>query len=82
MILIKMKKKRKNYNVFLFTFVSTGQAHHGQVSYISPPIHLDSELERPPVRGESLLSFLFLFSFFFLYLNKRKLYSFSDEDNY
>ncbi|XP_070252102.1 adhesion G protein-coupled receptor L3 isoform X14 [Myotis yumanensis] len=27
-----------------------GQAHHGQVSYISPPIHLDSELERPPVR--------------------------------
>ncbi|KAM5338761.1 adhesion G protein-coupled receptor L3 isoform 14-T16 [Glossophaga mutica] len=29
----------------------TGQAHHGQVSYISPPIHLDSELERPPVRG-------------------------------
>ncbi|XP_070252087.1 adhesion G protein-coupled receptor L3 isoform X11 [Myotis yumanensis] len=28
-----------------------GQAHHGQVSYISPPIHLDSELERPPVRG-------------------------------
>uniref|UniRef100_A0A8D0PYF0 Adhesion G protein-coupled receptor L3 n=1 Tax=Sus scrofa TaxID=9823 RepID=A0A8D0PYF0_PIG len=28
----------------------SGQAHHGQVSYISPPIHLDSELERPPVR--------------------------------
>ncbi|XP_060043985.1 adhesion G protein-coupled receptor L3 isoform X6 [Erinaceus europaeus] len=28
-----------------------GQAHHGQVSYISPPIHLDSELERPPARG-------------------------------
>ncbi|XP_053778377.1 adhesion G protein-coupled receptor L3 isoform X12 [Desmodus rotundus] len=28
-----------------------GQAHHGQVSYISPPIHLDSEIERPPVRG-------------------------------
>ncbi|XP_053778378.1 adhesion G protein-coupled receptor L3 isoform X13 [Desmodus rotundus] len=27
-----------------------GQAHHGQVSYISPPIHLDSEIERPPVR--------------------------------
>ncbi|XP_060043991.1 adhesion G protein-coupled receptor L3 isoform X12 [Erinaceus europaeus] len=27
-----------------------GQAHHGQVSYISPPIHLDSELERPPAR--------------------------------
>ncbi|XP_075400374.1 adhesion G protein-coupled receptor L3 isoform X3 [Tenrec ecaudatus] len=27
-----------------------GQSHHGQVSYISPPIHLDSELERPPVR--------------------------------
>uniref|UniRef100_A0A8C3WIZ9 Adhesion G protein-coupled receptor L3 n=1 Tax=Catagonus wagneri TaxID=51154 RepID=A0A8C3WIZ9_9CETA len=27
-----------------------GQAQHGQVSYISPPIHLDSELERPPVR--------------------------------
>ncbi|XP_070148534.1 adhesion G protein-coupled receptor L3 isoform X9 [Ovis canadensis] len=26
------------------------QAHHGQVSYISPPIHLDSDLERPPVR--------------------------------
>ncbi|KAL2780315.1 adhesion G protein-coupled receptor L3 isoform 14 precursor [Daubentonia madagascariensis] len=29
----------------------SGQAHHGQVSYISPPIHLDSELERPSVRG-------------------------------
>ncbi|XP_030873843.1 adhesion G protein-coupled receptor L3 isoform X14 [Leptonychotes weddellii] len=29
----------------------SGQTHHGQVSYISPPIHLDSELERPPVRG-------------------------------
>ncbi|KAM4811607.1 adhesion G protein-coupled receptor L3 isoform 20-T20 [Urocitellus parryii] len=29
----------------------SGQAHHGQVSYISPPIHLDSELERPPIRG-------------------------------
>ncbi|XP_062964202.1 adhesion G protein-coupled receptor L3 isoform X15 [Cynocephalus volans] len=28
----------------------SGQAHHGQVSYISPPIHIDSELERPPVR--------------------------------
>ncbi|XP_058153884.1 adhesion G protein-coupled receptor L3 isoform X7 [Dasypus novemcinctus] len=28
----------------------TGQAHHGQVSYISPPIHLDSDLERPHVR--------------------------------
>ncbi|XP_075854045.1 adhesion G protein-coupled receptor L3 isoform X9 [Microcebus murinus] len=28
----------------------SGQAHHGQVSYISPPIHLDSELERPFVR--------------------------------
>ncbi|XP_070647607.1 adhesion G protein-coupled receptor L3 isoform X13 [Bos indicus] len=28
----------------------SGQAHHGQVSYISPPIHLDSDLERPPVR--------------------------------
>ncbi|KAM7157768.1 adhesion G protein-coupled receptor L3 isoform 10-T12 [Molossus nigricans] len=28
----------------------SGQAHHGQVSYISPPVHLDSELERPPVR--------------------------------
>ncbi|XP_052591237.1 adhesion G protein-coupled receptor L3 isoform X23 [Peromyscus californicus insignis] len=27
--------------------------HHGQVSYISPPIHLDSDLERPPVRGIS-----------------------------
>ncbi|XP_063096432.1 adhesion G protein-coupled receptor L3 isoform X13 [Cavia porcellus] len=31
----------------------SGQAHHGQVSYISPPIHLDSELERPPMRGVS-----------------------------
>uniref|UniRef100_UPI0040388B38 adhesion G protein-coupled receptor L3 isoform X4 n=1 Tax=Callospermophilus lateralis TaxID=76772 RepID=UPI0040388B38 len=31
----------------------SGQAHHGQVSYISPPIHLDSELERPPIRGIS-----------------------------
>uniref|UniRef100_A0A673TAN7 Adhesion G protein-coupled receptor L3 n=1 Tax=Suricata suricatta TaxID=37032 RepID=A0A673TAN7_SURSU len=28
----------------------SGQAHHGQVSYMSPPIHLDSELERPSVR--------------------------------
>ncbi|XP_078004931.1 adhesion G protein-coupled receptor L3 isoform X3 [Phascolarctos cinereus] len=26
----------------------SGQAHHGQVSYIAPPVHLDSELERPP----------------------------------
>ncbi|XP_074085454.1 adhesion G protein-coupled receptor L3 isoform X4 [Macrotis lagotis] len=25
----------------------SGQAHHGQVSYIAPPIHLDSEMERP-----------------------------------
>ncbi|XP_075785349.1 adhesion G protein-coupled receptor L3 isoform X13 [Pelodiscus sinensis] len=24
------------------------QAHHGQVSYIAPPIHLDSDPERPP----------------------------------
>ncbi|XP_068398975.1 adhesion G protein-coupled receptor L3 isoform X5 [Eschrichtius robustus] len=31
----------------------SGQAHHGQVPYISPPIHLDSELERPPVRDVS-----------------------------
>ncbi|XP_029333233.1 adhesion G protein-coupled receptor L3 isoform X9 [Mus caroli] len=31
----------------------SGPIHHGQVSYISPPIHLDSELERPPVRGIS-----------------------------
>ncbi|XP_066891840.1 adhesion G protein-coupled receptor L3 isoform X5 [Kogia breviceps] len=31
----------------------SGQAHHGQVPYISPPIHLDSELERPPVRDIS-----------------------------
>uniref|UniRef100_A0A8C6QTI2 Adhesion G protein-coupled receptor L3 n=1 Tax=Nannospalax galili TaxID=1026970 RepID=A0A8C6QTI2_NANGA len=31
----------------------SGLVHHGQVSYISPPIHLDSELERPPVRGIS-----------------------------
>ncbi|XP_044537504.1 adhesion G protein-coupled receptor L3 isoform X1 [Gracilinanus agilis] len=29
----------------------SGQAHHGQVSYIAPPIHLDSELERPPSKG-------------------------------
>ncbi|XP_058290521.1 adhesion G protein-coupled receptor L3 isoform X22 [Hylobates moloch] len=29
----------------------SGQAHHGQVSYISPPVHLDSELERPSVKG-------------------------------
>ncbi|KAF4792136.1 hypothetical protein TURU_123719 [Turdus rufiventris] len=28
-----------------------GQAHHGQVSYIAPPIHLDSDLERPPAKG-------------------------------
>ncbi|KAJ7407648.1 hypothetical protein WISP_125542 [Willisornis vidua] len=26
----------------------SGQAHHGQVSYIAPPIHLDSDLDRPP----------------------------------
>ncbi|XP_058523248.1 adhesion G protein-coupled receptor L3 isoform X4 [Ochotona princeps] len=31
----------------------SGQVHHGQVSYISPPIHLDAELGRPPVRGIS-----------------------------
>nr|XP_048302280.1 adhesion G protein-coupled receptor L3 isoform X7 [Myodes glareolus] len=31
----------------------SGPVHHGQVSYISPPIHLDSDLERPPVRGVS-----------------------------
>uniref|UniRef100_H0XZ72 Adhesion G protein-coupled receptor L3 n=1 Tax=Otolemur garnettii TaxID=30611 RepID=H0XZ72_OTOGA len=28
----------------------SGQAHHGQVSYISPPIHPDSELDRPSVK--------------------------------
>ncbi|XP_053463059.1 adhesion G protein-coupled receptor L3 isoform X2 [Nycticebus coucang] len=28
----------------------SGQAHHGQVSYISPPIHLDSELDRPSAK--------------------------------
>ncbi|XP_010218340.1 PREDICTED: latrophilin-3 [Tinamus guttatus] len=28
-----------------------GQAHHGQVSYIAPPIHLDSDVERPPSKG-------------------------------
>ena len=58
----------------MFIFGSTGQAHHGQVSYISPPIHLDSDLERPPVRGELLYSFLF-------FLKKKKFYSFFDEDN-
>uniref|UniRef100_A0A452HCY0 Adhesion G protein-coupled receptor L3 n=1 Tax=Gopherus agassizii TaxID=38772 RepID=A0A452HCY0_9SAUR len=26
----------------------SGKAHHGQVSYIAPPIHLDSDPERPP----------------------------------
>ncbi|XP_030781060.1 adhesion G protein-coupled receptor L3 isoform X7 [Rhinopithecus roxellana] len=31
----------------------SGQAHHGQVSYISPPIHLDSEVERPSVKDIS-----------------------------
>ncbi|XP_019389759.1 PREDICTED: adhesion G protein-coupled receptor L3 isoform X1 [Crocodylus porosus] len=30
-----------------------GQAHHGQVSYIAPPIHLDSDLERPPSKEVS-----------------------------
>ncbi|NXR77612.1 AGRL3 protein, partial [Pycnonotus jocosus] len=30
-----------------------GQAHHGQVSYIAPPIHLDSDLERPSSKGVS-----------------------------
>ncbi|KAM5271338.1 adhesion G protein-coupled receptor L3 isoform 25-T25 [Ctenodactylus gundi] len=29
----------------------SGQTHHGQVSYISPPVHLDSELDRPIGRG-------------------------------
>ncbi|XP_074445348.1 adhesion G protein-coupled receptor L3 isoform X14 [Larus michahellis] len=29
------------------------QAHHGQVSYIAPPIHLDSDLERPSSKGVS-----------------------------
>lgn len=64
--IIKPKKnvRRHNYNILTFIFGSTGQAHHGQVPYISPPIHLDSELERPPVRGE-------LYSFFFS-LNKKK----------
>ncbi|XP_071663980.1 adhesion G protein-coupled receptor L3 isoform X20 [Patagioenas fasciata] len=28
-----------------------GQAHHGQVSYMAPPIHLDSDLERPSSKG-------------------------------
>ncbi|RLW00816.1 hypothetical protein DV515_00008479 [Chloebia gouldiae] len=28
-----------------------GQAHHGQVSYIAPPIHLDSDVDRPPSKG-------------------------------
>ncbi|XP_074850018.1 adhesion G protein-coupled receptor L3 isoform X2 [Carettochelys insculpta] len=28
----------------------SGQAHHGQVSYIAPPIHLDSDPERPPLK--------------------------------
>ncbi|KAM5271337.1 adhesion G protein-coupled receptor L3 isoform 24-T24 [Ctenodactylus gundi] len=31
----------------------SGQTHHGQVSYISPPVHLDSELDRPIGRGMS-----------------------------
>ncbi|XP_031791204.1 adhesion G protein-coupled receptor L3 isoform X6 [Piliocolobus tephrosceles] len=31
----------------------SGQAHHGQVSYISPPIHLDSEVERPSIKDIS-----------------------------
>nr|XP_023421568.1 adhesion G protein-coupled receptor L3 [Cavia porcellus] len=31
----------------------SGQAHHGQVSYISPPIHLDSETRKTPMRGVS-----------------------------
>ncbi|KAM9142555.1 adhesion G protein-coupled receptor L3 isoform 1-T1 [Pangshura tecta] len=31
----------------------SGQAHHGQVSYIAPPIHLDSDPERPPSKGVS-----------------------------
>ncbi|XP_076993100.1 adhesion G protein-coupled receptor L3 isoform X2 [Tamandua tetradactyla] len=46
-----------NYHVVKYSLdfgpldTRSGQAHHGQVSYISPPIHLDSELERPPARG-------------------------------
>ncbi|XP_076993104.1 adhesion G protein-coupled receptor L3 isoform X6 [Tamandua tetradactyla] len=45
-----------NYHVVKYSLdfgpldTRSGQAHHGQVSYISPPIHLDSELERPPAR--------------------------------
>ncbi|XP_077670428.1 adhesion G protein-coupled receptor L3 isoform X8 [Eretmochelys imbricata] len=31
----------------------SGQAHHGQVSYIAPPIHLDSDPERPPSKEVS-----------------------------
>ncbi|XP_073196324.1 adhesion G protein-coupled receptor L3 isoform X20 [Lepidochelys kempii] len=29
------------------------QAHHGQVSYVAPPIHLDSDPERPPSKEVS-----------------------------
>uniref|UniRef100_A0A8C8SJ78 Adhesion G protein-coupled receptor L3 n=1 Tax=Pelusios castaneus TaxID=367368 RepID=A0A8C8SJ78_9SAUR len=31
----------------------SGQAHHGQISYIAPPIHLDSDPERPPSKEVS-----------------------------
>ncbi|XP_073196312.1 adhesion G protein-coupled receptor L3 isoform X9 [Lepidochelys kempii] len=31
----------------------SGQAHHGQVSYVAPPIHLDSDPERPPSKEVS-----------------------------
>ena len=56
--IIKQKKYRDLAAMSLmFMFGSTGQAHHGQVSYISPPIHLDSEIERPPVRGEFFFSY-------------------------
>uniref|UniRef100_A0A8D2IUZ3 Adhesion G protein-coupled receptor L3 n=1 Tax=Varanus komodoensis TaxID=61221 RepID=A0A8D2IUZ3_VARKO len=47
-----------NYHVVKYTLdfgpmdSRTGQAHHGQVSYLVPPIHLDSDLERQSFKGD------------------------------
>uniref|UniRef100_A0A8D2IPW5 Adhesion G protein-coupled receptor L3 n=1 Tax=Varanus komodoensis TaxID=61221 RepID=A0A8D2IPW5_VARKO len=49
-----------NYHVVKYTLdfgpmdSRTGQAHHGQVSYLVPPIHLDSDLERQSFKAMGL----------------------------
>ncbi|XP_062984984.1 adhesion G protein-coupled receptor L3 [Elgaria multicarinata webbii] len=48
-----------NYHVVKYTLdfgpmdSRTGQAHHGQVSYLVPPIHLDSDLERQSFKAST-----------------------------